>query len=296
MSTTIGFLGLGSMGFPMAANLVAGGFGVRVWNRTPGKAAGLAGVTVCRTPREAASGAEFVLTMLADDAAVEGATGGPDGLLAGLAPGAVHVGMSTISVAATARLARQHAEGGRGFIAAPVFGRPEAARARQLWIVPGGDAELLRRAEPVFAALGQGTFPQTAAEHAALAKLAGNFLIGATIEALGEALSLGEKGGLDPERLLAMLAGTLFGSPVVKNYGARIARTEFVPPGFTLTLARKDFRLIQEAARDQKVPMPLAELVSDRLTEAIRLGRDGYDFAGFASVIREEAGLAARRG
>lgn len=296
MSTTIGFLGLGGMGFPMAANLVAAGFRVRAWNRSPGKAAALTGATACRTPREAALGAEFVLTMLADDAAVEGVTGGPDGILAGLTPGSVHIGMSTISVAATRRLARLHADQGCGFIAAPVFGRPEAAKARQLWIVPGGDAELLRRAEPVFAALGQGTFPQAVAEHAALAKLAGNFLIGATIEGLGEALSLGEKGGLDPERLLAMLTGTLFGSPVVRNYGARIARTEFVPPGFTLMLARKDFRLIQEAAREQDVPMPLAELVSDRLTEAIRLGREGYDFAGFASVIREEAGLGERRG
>ena len=295
MNATVGFLGLGAMGLPMAANLVAGGFRVRAWNRSPARAEALSGATVARTPREAADGADFVVTMLADDAAVEAVTGGPDGLLAGLPSGAIHLGMSTISLAATRRLAAQHAAHGRGFIAAPVFGRPEAARARQLWIVPGGDPELVGRAEPLFAALGQGTFPQPAAEQAALAKLAGNFLIGATIEALGEALALAEKGGLDPERLLGMLTTTLFGSPVVKNYGARIARTEFTPPGFALPLARKDFRLIQEAAREQKVPMPLAELVADRLTEALRLGREGYDFAGFASVIREEAGLAERR-
>jgi 3-hydroxyisobutyrate dehydrogenase-like beta-hydroxyacid dehydrogenase len=204
--------------------------------------------------------------------------------------------MSTISLAATRRLARAHADAGRGFLAAPVFGRPEAARARLLWIVPGGDPELVRRAEPLFRALGQGSFPQPTAEQAVLAKLAGNFLIGATIEALGEALALAEKGGLDPERLLEMLTATLFGSPVVKNYGTRIARTEFTPPGFALPLARKDFRLILEAARETATPMPLAELVADRLTEALRLGRDGYDFAGLASVIREEAGLAEKRG
>jgi 3-hydroxyisobutyrate dehydrogenase-like beta-hydroxyacid dehydrogenase len=295
MNATVGFLGLGAMGFPMAANLVAGGFRVRAWNRSPAKAEALTGATVARTPREAADGADFVVTMLSDDVAVEAVTGGSDGLLAGLPSGGIHVGMSTISLAATRRLAAQHAARGRGFVAAPVFGRPEAARARQLWIVPGGDPELVRRAEPLFAALGQGSFPQAAPEHAALAKLAGNFLIGATIEALGEALALAEKGGLDPERLLGMLTATLFGSPVVKNYGARIARTEFTPPGFALPLARKDFRLVQEAAREQGVPMPLAELVSDRLTEALRLGREGYDFAGFASVIREEAGLAERR-
>jgi 3-hydroxyisobutyrate dehydrogenase-like beta-hydroxyacid dehydrogenase len=128
-----------------------------------------------------------------------------------------------------------------------------------------------------------------------LAKLAGNFLIGATVEALGEALTLAEKGGLDPERLLAMLTSTLFGSPVVKNYGARIARTEFVPPGFALGLAGKDFRLIHEAARELQVPMPVADLVSQRLAQAMTQGREQYDFAGFASVIREAAGLGEKR-
>jgi 3-hydroxyisobutyrate dehydrogenase-like beta-hydroxyacid dehydrogenase len=296
MSAAVGFLGLGSMGFPMAANLVAAGFKVRAWNRSPEKAEALTGARTARTPREAAVGAEFVVTMLSDDAAVEGVTDGPDGLLAGLAPGAVHISMSTISLAATRRLVQLHSERERGFVAAPVFGRPDAARARQLWIVPGGDPQTVRRAEPLFGAMGQGTFPQPAAEQAALAKLAGNFMIGATIEALGEALALAEKGGLDPERLLGILTSTIFGSPVVRSYGARIARTEFTPPGFALPLARKDFRLIQEAAHEKGVPMPLAELVADRLTEALRLGRDGYDFAGFASVIREEAGLAERRG
>jgi 3-hydroxyisobutyrate dehydrogenase-like beta-hydroxyacid dehydrogenase len=188
--------------------------------------------------------------------------------------------MSTISLNATRRLARGHAERGRGFLAAPVFGRPEAARARLLWIVPGGDPALIKRAEPVFAALGQATFPMATPEQAVLAKLAGNFLIGATIESLGEAF---------------VLAGTLFGSPVVKNYGPRIARTEFTPPGFALPLARKDLRLVQEAAQETAVPMPLAELVADRIDEALRAGRQGYDFAGFASVIREEAGLPERR-
>jgi 3-hydroxyisobutyrate dehydrogenase-like beta-hydroxyacid dehydrogenase len=295
MLTTIAFLGMGGMGFPMAANLVAAGYKVRAWNRTPEKAAALTGATACKTPREAATGAELVISMLADDGAVEGAANGPDGILAGLARGAAHISMSTISVAATRRLAQAHAEQGLGFLAAPVFGRPDAARARMLFIVPGGDPALIKKAEPIFAAMGQGTFPQKTAEHSALAKLVGNFMIGATIEALGEALSLGEKAGLDPEQLLAMLAGTIFGSPVVKNYGARIAKTEFLPPGFTLTLARKDFRLIQEAAREQGAPMPLAELVADRLSEAIRLGREGYDFAGFASVIREETGLGEKR-
>ena len=292
---TVAFLGLGAMGAPMAANLVAAGFRVRAWNRSAHRTESLVGAIPCRTPREAATGAEFVLTMLADDAAVEAVTFGADGVLGALGAEALHLGMSTLSVAAVRRLVGAHANAGCTYIAAPVFGRPEAARARQLWVVPGGDAIGLSRATPVFDALGQGTFPFPTAEQAALAKLAGNFLLGATVEALGEALVLAEKGGLDPEQFLALMTGTLFGTPVHRNYGARIARTEFLPPGFTLALARKDFRLIAAAAEEAGVPMPLGDLVRDRLDECLRLGREGYDFAGLTSVIREASGLPERR-
>ncbi len=293
--TTVAFLGLGAMGAPMAESLVAAGFTVRAWNRSVERTRSLAGVIPCRTPREAVTGAEFAITMLADDAAVEAVTFGADGLLAGLGGDAIHLGMSTVSVAAVRRLETAHREQGRSFVAAPVFGRPEAAKARQLWIVPGGEAEAISRAAPVFAALGQGNFPLPTAEQAALAKLAGNFLIGATIEALGESLTLVEKGGMDPEQFLSIMTGTLFGTPIFRNYGARIARTEFTPPGFALPLARKDFRLILQAAEGLEAPMPLAELVLDRLDQAIRRGREGHDFAGLASVIRENAGLSGTR-
>lgn len=294
MTTTVAFLGLGAMGAPMAANLVAAGFTVRVWNRSPERAT-IGGATTVRSPREAATGAQFAITMLADDAAVEAVTLGQDGLLAGLDAGATHIGMSTISLAATRRLVAAHHARGPGYVAAPVFGRPEAAKAKLLWIVPGGPAETIAKATPVFAALGQGTFPFPDAEQAALAKLAGNFLIGAMIEALGEALALAEKGGLDPERLLALLTGTLFSAPIYKSYGSRIARTEFTPPGFALALALKDFSLITAAASEQRTPMPLAALVRERMVTALEAGRGNYDFAGLASVIREAAGLPERR-
>jgi 3-hydroxyisobutyrate dehydrogenase-like beta-hydroxyacid dehydrogenase len=295
MTTTVAFLGLGAMGMPMAMNLIAAGHRVRAWNRSRSRAETLVGATAAATPREAATGAEFAITMLADDRAVEAVTYGPDGVLVGLAPEAVHLGMSTVSLAATRRLAAAHADQGRVYVAAPVFGRPDAARAGQLWIVPGGPADAVSRAAPLFTALGQGTFPMPGQVDAALAKLIGNFLIGAMIEALGEALVLAEKGGLDPEQVLAMLTGTLFGAPVYRSYGSRIARTEFTPAGFAVPLARQDFRLVLEAAQEIEVSMPVGELVLERLTETIRLGRDQYDFAGLASVIREEAGLSERR-
>ena len=295
MTTTVAFLGLGGMGLPMAANLVTAGFRVRAWNRSVARLEGLTGAEPCRTPHEAAEGSAFVISMVADGMAAEAVSFGPKGLLGALAPDAVHIGMSTVSLAATRRLVSAHADQGREYVAAPVFGRPEAAAARKLWIVVGGDPDPVARAEPVFAALGQGTYRFPTAEQATLAKLAGNFLIGATVEALSEALVLVEKGGLDPEQFLAMLTGTLFDLPLVRNYGARIARTEFTPAGFSIPLARKDFTLIRAASEEFEAPLPIAELVGDRLEEAARRGRRHYDLAGLASVVREEAGLPERR-
>jgi 3-hydroxyisobutyrate dehydrogenase-like beta-hydroxyacid dehydrogenase len=229
--------------------------------------------------------------MLADDAAVNAVTFGPDGILDALEAGAMHIGMSTVSVACTTRLVQAHAERGRDYVAAPVFGRPEAARNRKLYVVPGGSDGALQRAGQVFAAIGQGVFPMGTAPQASVAKLAGNFLIAATIESLGEALTLAEKSGIDPARLLEMLTGTLFGSPLVTGYGQRMVKGEYVPPGFTIRLGLKDVNLALAAAESAGVPMPLGELVQDRMETAIERGRGEIDFAGFMTVIREEAGL-----
>ncbi|HXG44427.1 MAG TPA: NAD(P)-dependent oxidoreductase [Gemmatimonadales bacterium] len=291
MTGPVAFLGLGAMGTPMAANLLAAGFALRVWNRTAAKAKALTGAEWAASPREAAEGAAVVITMLADDAAVEATTFGPHGLLAGLGPDGVHAGMSTVSVACTRRLVVAHAERGSAYVAAPVFGRPEAARARQLWIVAGGASDRLARLEPVFDALGRGVFTLGTAAEAALLKLVGNFLIGAMVESLGEALVLAERGGLDPERVVEILGESLFPSPVFRSYGARIARAEFEPAGFALPLALKDFNLIRAAAEEAGVPLPVAELVRGRLEESRRRGRDRFDFAGLAALVREAAGL-----
>jgi len=147
----------------------------------------------------------------------------------------------------------------------------------------------------VFEALGQGTFPMGTATHAALAKLVGNFMLAATIEMLGEGIALAEQGGMDSGKLVEMLAGTIFGSAVVKGYGPRIARTEFEPPGFTLRLGLKDVALALEAADELKVAMPLASLARDHLLASLAKGREGWDFAGLAAVARDMAGLPPRR-
>lgn len=287
-SRIIAVLGLGQMGRPMARSLVDAGFAVRTWNRSGG---GVDGATSCSTIADAVQGAGVAITMLSEDAAVEAVTFGEGRLLAELGSGALHLGMSTISVALAARLAYAHGAAGQGFVAAPVFGRPEAAAARQLWIVPGGEAAHLEALAPVFAALGQGTFPMPGARQAALAKLCGNFMIAANIEIIAEALALGEKGDIPPQRLLDMLTGTLFGSPVVKRYGAMIANGEFTPPGFAMALGLKDMKLVLEAGDESRTPLPVAELLRSRFLTALATGKGGLDWAGIAGVVRGQAGL-----
>ncbi|HEX5817580.1 MAG TPA: NAD(P)-binding domain-containing protein, partial [Gemmatimonadales bacterium] len=170
-SRAIAVLGLGQMGRPMARNLVDAGFAVRTWNRSGG---GVPGATDCPTIAEAVREADVAITMLSEDAAVEAVTFGEGRLLSEMRSGALHLGMSTISVALAGRLADAHRAAGQGFVAAPGFGRPDAAVARQLWIVPGGEPAHLQALAPVFAALGQGTFPMPGARQATLAKLCGN--------------------------------------------------------------------------------------------------------------------------
>ncbi len=289
----VGFIGLGRMGRPMAANLVAAGFTVRVWNRTPGKAP--PGTVECASPREVAEQCAIVATMVADDAALEQVTFGEDGLLPGLRRGGIHVSTSTVSVALSRKLRDAHRAAGQGFVSAPVFGRPEAAEKRQLWIVCGGEQADLAACERLFSALGRSTFAVAEAPQANVVKLIGNFLIAATIESAGEATALAEKAGLDPRRVMDFFAGTMFASTAFTVYAARVATTEFEPAGFTMPLALKDMTLALQAGQEVRAPLPLASLIRDRVLAALARGRDGWDWAGLASVAREDAGLPPRR-
>src|SRR5919202_5615269 len=266
----VGFVGLGRMGRPMAENLLAAGFAVRVWNRTRGKAP--SGAVECASPREVARQASIVATMVADDAALEQVTFGDDGLVAGLRRGGIHVSMSTIPVALSRKLLEAHRAAGQGFVAAPVFGRPEAAQKKQLWIVCGGERADLAACERIFTAVGRGTFTVGEPPQANVVKLVGNFLIAATIEAVGEALALSEKAGLDPRRVIDFFGGTMFASTVFPGYRARIAATEFEPAGFAMALALKDVSLAMEAGHELRVPLPLASLLRDRVLAALARG------------------------
>jgi 3-hydroxyisobutyrate dehydrogenase-like beta-hydroxyacid dehydrogenase len=284
----VAFLGLGHMGQPIARNLVLAGFEVRTWNRSGGAVEGAHG---CRTIEEAVRPAEVVITMLSEDAALRAVAFGEGKLIASLRTGGIHVGMSTISVALATELATVHAEGGQRFVNAPVFGRPDMAAAGKLFLVPGGSSADITELAPLFGAVGQGTFPMPGAAESAVAKLCGNFMLASLIESLGEALTLGEKGGIRPEQLLGMLTGTLFGIPVVHGYGGMMVRQQFTPAGFAMALGLKDMKLVLEAGGGLEVPLPLADLLRTRFLQAMAQGKGDLDWSGMTTVIRESAGL-----
>jgi 3-hydroxyisobutyrate dehydrogenase-like beta-hydroxyacid dehydrogenase len=286
-------IGLGQMGRGIAARLLAAGHEVTVWNRSPGKAEVLVGqgARLASTPAEAAGG-DAVLTMLADDAAVESAVFGEHGLLGALPKGAVHVSCSTISVALSERLAAAHAAAGQRFVAAPVFGRPDAAAAGKLFVVAAGDPDAVEAVRPLFTAIGQRVFTLgDEPAQANLVKLSGNFLIATVIEALGEALALVSKGGIDQAQYLDLLTSTLFSAPVYKTYGALISERRFEPAGFAAPLGLKDIRLALEAAEALRVPLPLGSLLRDRFLTLLAQGGEALDWSAIGGLAAKDSGI-----
>jgi 3-hydroxyisobutyrate dehydrogenase-like beta-hydroxyacid dehydrogenase len=288
----IGFVGLGNMGFGMASNLLRAGHRVTAYNRSAGKVDDLAahGARPARTVAEACGG-DAVVSMLADDDAVEAVTFGDDGILARLAAGAVHVSSSTISVEMSRRLAAAHADADQRFVAAPVFGRPQAAEAAKLFVVAAGDPLAVQTVAPLFEAIGQRTFviadDPTAAS---LVKLSGNFLIASVIESLGEAMALVAKAGVDKQQYVEILTSTLFDAPVYHTYGGLIAREEFEPAGFAATLGLKDVRLALAAGEELRVPLPLASLLRDRFLTLLANGGEHLDWSAVGALAGWEAG------
>jgi 3-hydroxyisobutyrate dehydrogenase-like beta-hydroxyacid dehydrogenase len=280
------------MGAGMAANLIKAGHEVAVYNRTPDKTKALIGLGAqAHTQISAVCRGDAVITMLADDDAVESVTCGADGIVASLAKAAVHISSSTISIALSKRLADAHKAAGQYYVAAPVFGRPEAAAAGKLFVVAGGAADVIKTCTPVFEAIGQRTFVISEEPQAAnLVKLSGNFLIAAMIESLGEALALVAKGGVDQQQYLDMLTSTLFNVPVYKTYGSLIVQRKFEPAGFAAPLGQKDIRLALAAAESLRVPMPLGNLLRDRFLTLLAHGGDALDWSAIGQLAARDAG------
>jgi 3-hydroxyisobutyrate dehydrogenase-like beta-hydroxyacid dehydrogenase len=294
MADEIGFIGLGSMGLPMATNLIAGGFKLRVWNRTAAKAAPLTaqGATLSAEPAQAVGPGGVVITMLADDAALESVTLGDQGLAARLGAGGIHVSMSTIAPTTSQRLARLHAEHSGIYVAGPVFGRPENAQLKQLVICTSGPEEAKQKVRPLLDAMGRAIFDFGEEPGAAnVAKLCGNFLIASAIESMAEAFAMAEKSGVDRTKVAEMLTKTLFASPVYQRYGEMVAAKRHVPPGFTLPLGLKDVELVLSTGAAARVPMPFAAILRERVISGLAKGREEMDWSALALGVLDDAGI-----
>ncbi|HLH05247.1 MAG TPA: NAD(P)-dependent oxidoreductase [Bryobacteraceae bacterium] len=289
----IGFIGLGRMGTGMAKNLLAAGHTLFLYNRTREKAEALASpaARVVSSPAEAAREADAVFTMLADDHAVAEVTFA-DGLIEALPRNAIHLSSSTISTALSRRLAEEHGARGRTFVAAPVFGRPEAAAAKKLLVVLAGDPSAIERCRPLADAIGRQTFVAGFEPWQANAlKLGGNFMIASMLEAFSEAFALMRRSNIAEQQFLDVMS-ELFGSPVYKNYGSTIVERRFDPAGFALKLGYKDVRLALEAAAETSTPMPFAGVLRDQLLNALAHGQQDLDWSSIALAAARNAGLS----
>jgi 3-hydroxyisobutyrate dehydrogenase-like beta-hydroxyacid dehydrogenase len=293
MKESVGFIGLGAMGSAMAANLLKAGFGLRVYNRTADKARPLLekGATLARTPAEAVEPGGIVVTMVSNDAALEEVTLGPDGFLSRLKHG-VHLSTSTIAPQTARKLAGVHQAAGAHLVGSPVFGKPDVAAAAKLWIVTAGDAAARVRVRPLQEAMGQGVVEfgdDPGSAHAI--KLAGNFMLGAAIEAMAEAFTLAQKHGVPRKETYEFFTHTFFDCFVYRAYGQLISSEHYQPVGAKPSLIRKDYGLILDAAAEKLVPMPLAALIHQRLTARVAKGHDDLDWASFAREVSESAGV-----
>lgn len=292
----IGFIGLGNMGQAMARNLCGAGHTVSVHNRTRSRAEELEaeGAIVVDTPADACRG-DVVITMLSDDHAVEEVVLGDGRFISAFSPETVHVSMSSISANLSKRLAEAHSKTGGAYVAAPVFGRPDAAAEGKLFVLAAGSPELVEKCMPVFDILGQKTF--IVGENpwdANIVKLSGNFLVASLIESLGESLALIRKSGIDQDKFLDVLTSSLFTAPVYKTYGKIMLREDYEPAGFKLPLGLKDIKLALSAAEDLDMPMPVASLIHDQFLTAISRGYRELDWSSLALLSAENAGLEVK--
>ncbi len=291
----IGFIGLGRMGQGIANRVLGGGHNLVVYNRSPAKTASLgkAGAEIATSIAGACEGREVVITMLADDAALDEVALANGGLRDSLPAGAIHLAMGTHGLGAIRLVAAAHAEAKQALVAAPVLGRPDIAAAGQLGIVAAGAAEAVRRCEPLFQVIGRHTFDAGSDPAGATAiKLANNFMIACALESMAEAFSLVRKFGVAPAVLHDVLSNGSFSAPIFKIYGQIMVDEAYDKAGFTTQLALKDANLVLAAADTARVPLPSANVVRDRLLSAIAHGDGEKDWAVLAREQARASGLS----
>jgi 3-hydroxyisobutyrate dehydrogenase-like beta-hydroxyacid dehydrogenase len=289
----VAFIGLGKMGAGIARNIQKAGFPLTVYNRTASKTQPFveAGATMVASAREAAAGADVVLTSLMGDESVKAVVAGNEGVLAGLSPGAIHVETSTISPACATELARLHTAHGSKYIAGPVLGRPDVAEAGELRTFVAGDEDAIARCSALFKAYSRMVVPVgTEPSVANAVKISINYMVASVIELMGQVYTFGEKSGIAAPHL-ALIMKTLFPQPQLQEYAERIQARNFEPGGFAMTGGLKDVDLFLKAAGDLRVILPYANIIRDKLLTAVAHGMEEYDWSGIYEITRQQAGL-----
>jgi 3-hydroxyisobutyrate dehydrogenase-like beta-hydroxyacid dehydrogenase len=290
----VGFIGLGRMGQGLSGRILGAGHDLAVYNRTPGKTADLvkAGARDASSIAEVCAGREVVITNVTDDAAVLDVVLAPKGIRESLPSGAIHMTMGTHSVAGIRKLAGIHTEAGQILVAAPVMGRPDLAAQGQVGIIAAGPNDAIEKCGPLFQVMGRRMFHAGAQpEHAAITKLANNFMLGCAIEAMAEGFSLVRKYGVTPQVFYEVMTESLFAAPAYKVYGKIMVDEAYDKVGFTTLLGLKDFNLIMAAANDARVPLPSGNALRDRLLGAIAHGDGEKDWAVAAREQARASGL-----
>ncbi|MBS1934413.1 MAG: NAD(P)-dependent oxidoreductase [Bacteroidetes bacterium] len=291
MSTKIGFIGLGSLGTPIAQNILESGNTLYVYNRTKSKTASLAekGAIVCDSIVELAKECTIIFSIVADDAALKSICEGENGLVKNLAKSSVHISMSTILPQTATDLALLHQQHQQHYIASPVFGRPEAAVAKKLNFVISGEEKIRKQVEPLLknaGAVNVWDFGDTISA-ANTVKLCGNFLIASAIEAMGESIYLAQKSGVDAQKMWSMLSQTLFTAPVYQNYSNIIMQQKYEPAAFTMKLGLKDINLVLQQASSVNQSMPSASLLKKNMEDLLAQGKENIDWSAVSLAVAE---------
>ena len=279
----IGFIGLGSLGSRIAMNLLERHPGLYVFNRTPEKMKPLVekGAVACDSVAQLASACDVIFSIVSDDVAINEVCNGNNGLIANMKKGGIHVSMSTILPGTAEALAGVHASNGLQYVAAPVFGRPDAAMNRALQFVITGEQSACKQIEPLLNDAGAAGIRNfgTVVMAANVVKLCGNFMIAAAMEAIGESTTLAQKSGVDPRLMWEMFTQTLFNTPIYKNYSNLIINDTFKPAAFTAKLGLKDIRLVEQQSKSVQHNMPLAELLRDHYDQLVEHGEAEIDWS-----------------
>lgn len=294
METRVGFIGLGNMGLPMAQNILKRGFPLWVYNRTKEKAATLLdqGGKWAASTAELAGACDVVVSMVANDGALNEIVSGPSGILSASKKPALHISMSTVSPVLSLALEKKHREQGVAFVAAPVTGRPERAKEGSLWIFLAGQPDAKKKAAPVLEAMSTKVFDLgESPDQASLFKLCNNFMILSLIESFSEAATMLEKSGISTDRAAEIWGSSLFDSLAFHAYTPMICKRNFSDGGFALDLGLKDMRLLQSCADKDQVPMPFLSDLHDKMLTSMNLGRGKFDWSTIALLTRELAGL-----